>query len=189
MVTGELRSKIDRNWDAFWSGGISNSLEVIEQITYLLFVKRLDELETLEQNMSRKLGEPMSRVLFPRGTDGVGHDSHEEGRPHADLRWSRFKHLAPGEMYEVVGQHVFPILQALGGEGSTYATHMQGARFTIPSAGLLRKAVDGLDEIPMVDRDTKELCPIGPDAIFEPPDVGRLVDLVAQIHRNAEAAA
>jgi type I restriction enzyme M protein len=155
MVTGELRSKIDRIWDAFWSGGISNPLEVIEQITYLLFVKRLDDLETLEENKASRLGEPMSRRHFPEGSDGIGHDGHEDGRPYADLRWSRFKHFAPAEMFEVVGQHVFPFLETLGGEGSTYATHMRGARFTIPSAGLLRKAVDGLDDIPMVDRDTK----------------------------------
>jgi type I restriction enzyme M protein len=155
MLTGELKSKVDRIWDAFWSGGISNPLEVIEQITYLLFIKRLDDLHTLEENRARRLGEPLRRTIFPSGSDRLGHPGHQDGRPYGDLRWSRFKHLAPAEMHEVVGDHVFPFLRTLGGEGSTYATHMRDARFTIPTAGLLQKAVDGLDEIPMVDRDTK----------------------------------
>ncbi len=155
MITGELKSKVDRIWDAFWSGGISNPLEVMEQITYLLFIKRLDDLHTLEENKAGRLGEPMARTIFPDGYDGLAHEGHPDGRPYGDLRWSRFKHLAPAEMHEVVGEHVFPFLRTLGGEGSTYATHMKDARYTIPNAALLRKAVDGLDEIPMVDRDTK----------------------------------
>jgi type I restriction enzyme M protein len=155
MLTGELRSKIDRIWDGFWSGGISNPLEVIEQITYLLFIKRLDDLQILEENRARRLGESMRRTIFRNGSDRLSHSSHPDGRPYSDLRWSRFKHLAPAEMHEVVGQHVFPFLRTLGGEGSTYATHMRDARFTIPTPGLLQKAVDGLDQIPMVDRDTK----------------------------------
>ncbi len=76
-------------------------------------------------------------------------------RPYADLRWSRFKHLAPAEMYAVVGEHVFPFLRTLGGDESTYAHHMKDARFTIPTPALLAKVVDLLDNVPMEDRDTK----------------------------------
>jgi len=65
MLTGQLRAQIDRIWDAFWSGGISNPLEVIEQITYLLFLRRLDDLETLEENKAARLGEPMTRRFYP----------------------------------------------------------------------------------------------------------------------------
>ena len=68
MLTGELRNQIDRIWDAFWSGGIANPLEVIEQITYLLFLRRLDDLHTLEENKSARLGKPMARQIFPKGT-------------------------------------------------------------------------------------------------------------------------
>jgi type I restriction enzyme M protein len=155
MLTGELKSKVDRIWDGFWSGGISNPLEVIEQITYLLFIKRLDDIQLLEENWTSRSGEPMGRTIFPSKRDQLGHPGHEKGRPYSDLRWSQFKHSAPAEMYEVVGGHVFPFLRTLGGEGSTYATHMRDARFTIPTPGLLQRAVDGLDEIPMADRDTK----------------------------------
>jgi hypothetical protein len=75
-------------WNAFWSGGISNPLEVIEQITYLLFLRRLDDLHTLEENKSARLKKPMERRVFPEGKD-------PKGRPYDDLRWSRFKHFAP----------------------------------------------------------------------------------------------
>jgi type I restriction enzyme M protein len=152
MITGEIKNQIDRIWDAFWSGGISNPLEVIEQITYLLFLRRLDDLHTLEENKSARLKRPMDRRIFPAGKDGIGKDG---GRSYEDLRWSRFKHLAPAEMYAVVGEHVFPFLRTLGGDDSTYAHHMKDARFTIPTPALLAKVVDMLDAVPMEDRDTK----------------------------------
>jgi type I restriction enzyme M protein len=148
MLTGELRSQIDRIWDAFWSGGISNPLEVIEQITYLLFLRRLDDLHTLEENKSTRLKRPIERRIFPAGKD-------ERKRPYEDLRWSRFKNFAPAEMFKVVDQHVFPFLRTLGGDDSTYAHHMKDARFTIPTPALLAKVVDLLDQVPMEDRDTK----------------------------------
>jgi len=148
MLTGEIRSQIDRIWDAFWSGGISNPLEVLEQITYLLFLRRLDDLHTLEENKSARLKKPMERRIFPAGAD-------PRGRPYDDLRWSRFKHLEAKEMFTVVSEHVFPFLRTLGGDGSTYAHHMKDARFTIPTPALLAKVVDMLEQVPMEDRDTK----------------------------------
>jgi type I restriction enzyme M protein len=153
MITGNIKSQIDRIWDSFWSGGISNPLEVIEQITYLLFLRRLDDLHTLEENKSARLGRPMERRVFPERND-------PKGRPYDDLRWSRFKHFAPGDMYVVVGEHVFPFLRNElarnhGGDDSTYAHHMKDARFTIPTPALLAKVVDLLDAVPMEDRDTK----------------------------------
>ena len=69
MLTNEIRSQIDQIWNAFWSGGISNPLEVIEQITYLLFIKRLDELQTLEELKATRLKKPIERRLFPEGDD------------------------------------------------------------------------------------------------------------------------
>ncbi len=153
MITGPIKNQIDQIWNAFWSGGISNPLEVIEQITYLLFLRRLDDLHTLEENKSARLKKPMARRVFPQGKDA-------KKRPYEDFRWSRFKHFAPAEMYTVVGEHVFPFLRTdlarnLGGEDSTYAHHMKDARFTIPTPALLAKVVDLLDAVPMEDRDTK----------------------------------
>ncbi len=148
MINGDIRNQIDRIWDAFWSGGISNPLEVIEQITYLLFLRRLDDLHTLEEHKSTRLKKPMERHIFPKGKDA-------KGRPYHDLRWSHFKNMAPAEMYMVVNEHVFPFLRTLGGDESTYAHHMKDARFTIPTPALLAKVVDLLDNVPMEHRDTK----------------------------------
>jgi type I restriction enzyme M protein len=148
MLTGEIRNQIDRIWDAFWSGGISNPLEVIEQITYLLFLRRLDELQTLQELKAERLKKPIERQAFPAGKDS-------KKRPYKDFRWSNFKNFEPREMYTVVGEHVFPFLQALGGDESTYAHHMKDARFTIPTPALLAKVVDLIDRVPMEDRDTK----------------------------------
>ena len=86
MLTGEPRNKIDRIWDAFWSGGISNPLEVIEQITYLLFLRRLDDMQKLEENKANTLKKPLERRFFPEGDD-------PKDRSYADLRWSSFKQL------------------------------------------------------------------------------------------------
>jgi type I restriction enzyme M protein len=66
MITGELKNQVDRVWDAFWSGGISNPMEVIEQITYLLFLRRLDDLHTLEENKSTRLKQAMEKRFSPR---------------------------------------------------------------------------------------------------------------------------
>jgi len=148
MLTGELRNQVDSIWNAFWTGGISNPLEVMEQITYLLFLRRLDDLHTLEERKSATLKRPMERHVFPEGLD-------PKGRPYADLRWSRFKNFEARDMYTVVGEHVFPFLRTLGGDDSTYAHHMKDARFTIPKAELLAKVVDLIDQVPMEDRDTK----------------------------------
>ena len=153
MITGELKSKIDAVWNGFWSGGISNPLEVMEQLTYLLFIKALDERQTLAENKARRTGEPLDDDIFPEG-EQFKPEGLVEGRPYRDLRWSRFKHMAATDMFEVVGTYVFPFLQQQA-EDSTHAKHMSGARLTIQTPGLLQKAVDGLDAIPMVDRDTK----------------------------------
>jgi type I restriction enzyme M protein len=148
VLTGELKNKVDRIWDSFWSGGISNPLEVIEQITYLLFLRRLDDLHTLEENKAARLKRPIERRVFPEGDD-------PSGRPYDDFRWSRFKNFSPAEMFAVVADHVFPFLRTLGGDDSTYAHHMKDARFTIPTPALLAKVVDLIADIPMEDRDTK----------------------------------
>ncbi len=148
MITGDLKNKIDRIWDAFWTGGIANPLEVMEQITYLLFIRRLDDLHTAQEHKASRTGKPIEKPIFPPGNDA-------SGRPYSDLRWSRFKDVEPGEMYAIVGELVFPFLRSLGGDGSTYSHHMRDARFTIPTPALLARVVDMLADLPMEGRDTK----------------------------------
>ena len=142
MITGEIKNQIDQIWNAFWSGGISNPLEVIEQMTYLLFIKRLDDLQLAQEKKASRLGSPIEKPVFKPEQQA--------------LRWSVFRQLGdPKAMFTVVAEKVFPFLRQLGGDDSTYATHMKDARFTIPTPALLAKVVDMLDHIPMDDRDTK----------------------------------
>ncbi|MFE7286696.1 N-6 DNA methylase [Streptomyces noursei] len=141
MITGELKSKIDRLWDAFWSGGISNPLEVIEQITYLMFVRRLDIVEQAKENKANRTGRPVENPIYT-----------DETKP---LRWSVFINESPESMLTRVRDGVFPWLRMLGGKDSTYAHHMKDARFTITTSNLLTKAVDMINGIDMGDKDTK----------------------------------
>ncbi len=148
MLTGDIKNRVDQIWNAFWAGGIANPIEVIEQMTYLLFIRRLDEEQTLAENRANATGRPIERRIYPEGND-------PKGRPYESLRWSRFKDTAPAEMFVTVGEHVFPFLRTLGGDDSTYAQHMKDARFTIPTPALLAKVVDLLAALPMDGRDTK----------------------------------
>jgi type I restriction enzyme M protein len=152
VITGELKTRIDAVWNDFWSGGISNPLEVMEQLTYLLFIKALDERQTLAENKANRLDTHVENPVFPDGT--FTPDEATKGRPYYDLRWSRFKHFSAGDMYELVDKYVFPFLSQRAAD-STHGKHMAGARLTIKTPALLQKAVDGLDAIPMQDRDTK----------------------------------
>jgi type I restriction enzyme M protein len=137
----EIRNQIDRIWDVFWTGGISNPMEVIEQLTYLLFIKRLDEVQTQEDKKANIDKKYAGRLIFPKDKQ--------------HLRWSQFKNKSAGELYKVIADEVFPFIRTLG--NGDYAVHMRDARFTLPpeKANILTKAVEMLDHVPMEDRDTK----------------------------------
>lgn len=197
MLTGDIRNQIDRIWDTFWTGGISNPLEVIEQLTYLLFIKRLDELHTLEENRVnrlRRLGQDVAldTPIFPDG------DFRPDQRstvtfPYADLRWSRFKHFEPRRLYTTIADGVFPFLKtALSADDTPFTRHVQNARFGLPpeKAALVAKVVEVLDAVPMDDRDTKgdvyeyllsKLSTAGQNGQFRTPRhiIRMMVDLVA----------
>jgi type I restriction enzyme M protein len=142
MITGEIKNKVDKIWETFWTGGITNPLTVIEQFTYLLFIKGLDEVETTKEKEAEFLGIDYEG-LFPKDKQ--------------HLRWHRFKQLgSPEEMYEVVSKEVFPFIKELHGtDDSAYSKYMGDAMFMIPTANMLAKIVDGIDNIPMKDRDTQ----------------------------------
>ncbi len=142
MITGELRSKIDRIWDDFWTGGISNPLSVVEQITYLLFIKRLDEIHTNREEKANIEKKPFDNPIFPP--------------KHHHLRWSRFKDMEAGEMYDNMVNQVFPFIKNLQSQiNGSYSRFMKDAVFMIPTPQLLERVVSKLAEIPMERRDTK----------------------------------
>lgn len=147
MITGQLKSQVDSVWAKFWSGGISNPFDVMEQITYLLFIRRLDDLHTLQELKANRLKKPLERPVFPDGDD-------KNGRSYSDYRWSNFRNFAPDEMYKVVEEDVFPFIKNLAGAGGHFAEHMRNARFNVPTPSILSRVVDELNAIDMDDRDT-----------------------------------
>lgn len=143
VITGEIKSKIDQIWNSFWSGGISNPLEVMEQMTYLLFIRRLDEIQITKEKKANRLKTAVEKPIFTPEQD--------------HLRWSKFITLGdPTQLYDTIANEVFPFIKSIGNEDdTTYSHHMKDARFTIPNAALLTKVVDLLAEVPMDDKDTK----------------------------------
>lgn len=132
MLNTTLKSQIDRLWDKFWSGGISNPLTAIEQISYLLFMKRIDELELKNEQDAQWTGEGF-KSFFKTDQN--------------DLRWSQFKHMEGGEMLTHVQTKVFPFLKSIGADESSFAKYMKNAVFIISKPSLLVEAVTIIDNI------------------------------------------
>lgn len=132
MITGELKNKIDKIWETFWTGGITNPLDVIEQFTYLLFIKQLDEVETRREADAMILGFEPDRIF-----------SEDE----QEYRWSRFKNLGDADIvYKLIQEKVFPFIKGLHSDkDSAYAKYMGDAIFKIRTPGLLSKIIDGID--------------------------------------------
>lgn len=177
MLTGPLRQQVDRLWTTFWSGGLSNPLSVIEQITYLLFMRLLDEAQTRAEHQAKRTGKPPARVVF--------------GPKQQSLRWSALKQITDNrELFERVKDKVFPFLRELGGEDSAYAEHMRDAIFMVPNPQLLRDVLDLVDELNIADRDAKgdlyeymlsKLSTAGQNGQFRTPRhiIRMMVELVA----------
>ena len=142
MITGELRNKIDSLWDTFAAGGLVNPLDVIEQITYLMFIRDLDDTDNLRAKESEMLGLPFKSMFAGEVTIG---ERKVEGR---QLKWSVFRDYPAGQMYSVMQEFVFPFIKNLDGKkDSAYSKYMDDAIFKLPTPLLLSKVVDALDEI------------------------------------------
>lgn len=147
MITGELKSQVDKIWDAFWTGGISNPLSVIEQFTYLLFIRRLDERQLLEEKKANMVGIPIKNIIFTEAQ--------------RELRWSSFKNKDPQSMFDVFTKPlvddmtVFDHMKQVGSSAGVFAEFMSKATFIIATPRLLDQVVQLIDKINMDDRDTK----------------------------------
>lgn len=142
MFTGELKNKVDKIWETLWTAGISNPLTVIEQLTYLLFIKGLDDQQTREEKKAERTGKPIKNPTF---SDDQNH-----------LRWKNLKQLDPEAMFEMIRDEVFPFIKELGGKnGNTYRKHMEGAMFLFPKPSTLARVVELIDKLDLKDRDTK----------------------------------
>jgi type I restriction enzyme M protein len=143
MLTGEVRNKVDKIWTDLWAGGITNPITVIEQLTYLMFIRSLDEKELENESFEAISGQPMPKI-FPQD---------EEGQL---MRWSKFKTKDARIIYDIVGTKVFPFIKTLNGEDSSaFSRYMQDAMFLIPTPQVLQKIITGLDEL--YEYDIKDL--------------------------------
>jgi type I restriction enzyme M protein len=142
LLSPAIRSKVDALWDKFWSGGIANPLTAIEQISYLLFMRRLDAMDREEQGRAEFVSHEHASLFAGRftGLDNMRIDKN-------DLRWSQFRHLPAEEMLRVVRDRVFPFIKTLGGDEHPFARAMQDAVFILPKASLLVEATGIIDEI------------------------------------------
>ncbi len=176
----EQKSQIDKLWETFWSNGISNPLTVIEQISYMFFIKELDEQHTREEKKANRLNRPIANPVF------------DETPKQQNMRWSKFKHFAPSEMFKIVQEDVFPFIKNMGGEN--FAKYMKDAVFMIPSPALLATAVDMIDKLEMQDLDTKgdlyeyllsKIAQAGVNGQFRTPrHIGKMMVELADIQPN-----
>ncbi len=142
MITGEIKNKIDSIWDAFAAGGLVNPLEVIEQITYLMFIRDLDDSDNKRAKESAMLGLPYESIFS--GEVEVGNRKIDGNQ----LKWSVFRDFPAGKMYTTVQEWVFPFIKTLHSDkNSAYAKYMDDAIFKLPTPLLLDKVVTGLDEV------------------------------------------
>lgn len=142
MITGEIRNKIDALWDTFAAGGLTNPLEVIEQITYLMFIHDLDDADNIHIKESTMLGIPYDSIF--EGEVNVG-DKTIDGK---QLKWSVFRDFPAEKMFSLMNDYVFPFIKNLHDDkDSAYSKYMGDAIFKLPTAGLLSKVVDSLDDI------------------------------------------
>ncbi|MGO1470233.1 MAG: type I restriction-modification system subunit M [Tissierella sp.] len=142
MLTGEIKNKVDRIWETFWTGGVTNPLTVIEQFTYLIFIKSLDDKQIASEANANILGlEP--DIIFK----GIK-DKYKNRFQYEDLRWHNFKEFESKKMYEIVSEGVFPFIKELNGQSSSsFAEYMGDAMFQIPTAQMLEKIVTAIDSL------------------------------------------
>lgn len=155
MLNADTKSKIDKLWNNFWSGGISNPLTVIEQISYLLFIKRLDDVDNANEKMANRIGRPFESLFIKLAQNLKKDGKIEEDFNWELLKWSQFKHLEVENMFDVVSQKVFPAIKSMGEENSSFTSEMKDAVFMVPKPSLLQESVRIIDEINMDDADTK----------------------------------
>lgn len=129
MITGELKNKVDKLWDMFWTGGLTNPLDVIEQITYLMFIRDLDQTDNTRQKESIMLGVPYTSIFAAK----------------EHLKWSVLRDKPAETLYQIMQGEVFPFIKDLNGSSGTYAKYMADAIFKVPTPQLLEKIVTFLD--------------------------------------------
>ncbi len=153
MITGEIKSRIDSIWDTFWTGGITNSITILEQMTYLFFMKMLDDAQKTKEANASIMG---VAVKDPTFREGMWHNPDTDADvPYDSLRWSVFKNKDVEEMFRIISRDAFAFIKNLGdGKDSSYSRFMANATFLLQNPRTLAKVVDGIDGLDMNNRDT-----------------------------------
>ena len=152
MITGEIKNQIDHIWDVFWTSGMTNPMNILEQMTYLFFMKMLDDKQRKEEANAALWG---NKLQHPVIAEGNWHNPEtDQDIPYNELRWSVFKNTGADNMFRTVREHVFVFIKNIGeGNESAYSQYMQSAIFLIPNARTLQRLVDGIDSLDMNNRD------------------------------------
>lgn len=152
MITGDIRNKIDNIWETFWTGGLANPLSVIEQVTYLLFIKLLDDNQIKIERNAELLGVIPENMLF--GSGNFVDENMNIDISYQNLRWSRFKNLEPQELFNTVKDKVFPFIKQINnGKDTAFSRYMKDAVFMVPTPRVLVKVIDGLDALDLNNKD------------------------------------
>ena len=153
MITGEMKTKVDSIWDTIWTGGITSPITVLEQITYLMFMKLLDDNQLKAEANANVLGVPLKNKVFKDGICVISENPHVETE-YKNLRWNVFHNLEPGEMLSTIQTYVFPFIKTIGeGKDTAFSRYMKDTVFLIPTAKVLAKVVDGIDAMDMNNKD------------------------------------
>lgn len=153
MITGEIKNRIDAIWDTFWTGGITNSITILEQMTYLFFMKMLDDAQMKKEAAANAMGVKVKDPVFK---SGKWHNPEtERDVPYESLRWNVFKNKEAEVMFSTISKDVFVFIKTLNvGKESAYSRFMDSSTFLIPNARTLTKIVEGIDGLDMNNRDT-----------------------------------
>lgn len=153
MITGEMKNKVDSIWDTIWTGGITSPVTVLEQITYLMFMKLLDDNQLKAEANANVLGVPLKNKVFGEGVCVISENPHVE-TGYSNLRWNVFHNFEPGEMLSNIQMYVFPFIKTIGeGKDTAFSRYMKDTVFLIPTAKVLAKVVDGIDAMDMNNKD------------------------------------
>lgn len=153
MITGEIKNQIDQIWDTFFVAGVTNPITVLEQMTYIFFMKMLDDKQLQEEDNARDFDSEVKNPTFPAGQMWLNPDTNQEV-PYESMRWSVFRNTGSENMYNMIRQNVFEFIKHIGtGEESAYSRYMKTAIFLVPNARTLTKIVDGVDALDMNNRD------------------------------------
>ena len=153
MITGEIKNKIDKIWDVFWTGGVTNPISVVEQMTYLFFMKLLDDAQVKKEASAAVLGCEIEDPTFKSG-DWHNPDT-DRNVPSSDLRWRTFVNFEPTRMFNTVRNDVFPFIKNLSdGKECAYSRFMETAVFLVSNPRTLVKIVEGVNGLDMNNRDT-----------------------------------